>query len=179
MVVGDAGIIFILSFSRYIVYTIQQAAIKKRKPGTTIIPIIISSDKTQLMVFDNHIAYPIYLTIGNLPKHIYCKPSCQGQILLAYLPSSQLEHITNKSAHCYALTNLFHKCMATILKPLVQAGIHRIKVISGDSVAWHGHLIFVMYVSDYLEQLLITCCKTGTCPKCDIPYNEVGATTEV
>ncbi|KAF8887468.1 hypothetical protein CPB84DRAFT_1684661, partial [Gymnopilus junonius] len=36
----------------------------------TIIPIIISSDKTQLMSFKGKIAYPVYMTISNLPKHI-------------------------------------------------------------------------------------------------------------
>ena len=132
----------------------------------------------QLTVFGNRIAYPVYMTIGNLPKHICRKPSRQGQILLAYLPSSRLEHITNKAARRRALSNLFHKCMATILKPLVQAGIHGIKVVSGDGIARHGHPVFAMYVSDYPEQLLVTCCKTGTCPKCDVPRDEVGAISE-
>ena len=36
----------------------------------TIIPVIIFSDKTQLTTFHGKQAYPVYLTIGNLPKHI-------------------------------------------------------------------------------------------------------------
>ena len=67
-------------------------------PGATIIPIIISSDKTQITLFRNKMAYPVYLTIGNLPKSICHKPSQQGQILLAYLPSTHLLHITIKAA---------------------------------------------------------------------------------
>ncbi|RPD72984.1 hypothetical protein L226DRAFT_524416 [Lentinus tigrinus ALCF2SS1-7] len=47
-----------------------QAAIEKRRPGATIIPIIISSDKTQLTVFGSKTAYPVYMTIGNLPKDL-------------------------------------------------------------------------------------------------------------
>src|SRR6202041_763924 len=38
--------------------------------GATIIPIIISSDKTQLTLFRNKSAYPVYMTIGNIPKDI-------------------------------------------------------------------------------------------------------------
>ncbi|KAK7677686.1 hypothetical protein QCA50_019377 [Cerrena zonata] len=38
--------------------------------NATIIPIIISSDKTQLTMFNGKAAYPVYLTIGNLPKEI-------------------------------------------------------------------------------------------------------------
>jgi len=92
-----------------------------KKRGITIIHIIISSDKTQLTVFRNKTAYPVYITIGNLPKHIRRKPSRQGQVLLAYLPTSKLSHIVNKSARRRALANLFHACMKFILRPLEKA----------------------------------------------------------
>jgi hypothetical protein len=45
-----------------------QKVVDKTKPGATIIPIILSSDKTQLTVFGNKMAYPVCLTIGNIPK---------------------------------------------------------------------------------------------------------------
>ena len=78
----------------------KQKAVEKvtRKKGITIIPIIISSDKTQLTTLRNKSAYPVYITLGNIPKHIRRKPSRQGQVLLAYLPMAKLEHIKNKSA---------------------------------------------------------------------------------
>ncbi|KAI9435011.1 hypothetical protein F5148DRAFT_1294986 [Russula earlei] len=41
----------------------------------TIVPVLISSDKTQLTVFHGKTAYPVYMTIGNLPKDIQQKPS--------------------------------------------------------------------------------------------------------
>ncbi|PIL24483.1 hypothetical protein GSI_14238 [Ganoderma sinense ZZ0214-1] len=154
-----------------------QKEIEKRKPGATIIPIIISSDKTQLTVFGNKTAYPVYLTIGNLPKTIRRKPSRRGQVLLAYLPTSRLEHITNKAARRRVTANLFHACLSTILKPLIKAGVHGIKIKSGDGVVRRGHPVFAMYIGDYPEQLLVTCCKNGTCPKCDIPPSELGDTT--
>ncbi|KAF8239233.1 hypothetical protein L208DRAFT_1032773, partial [Tricholoma matsutake] len=84
-------------------------------------PIIIS-DKTQLTIFQGKLAYPVYMTIGNLSKHICHKPSHQGQVLLAYLPVYELDHITNKSAHHCTLANLFYACMKYILKPLETAG---------------------------------------------------------
>ena len=155
-------------------FNLLQKAIEKRKPGATIIPIIISSDKTQLTVFGNKSAYPVYMTIGNLPKDVRRKPSRRGQILLAYLPSSRLEHITSKTVRRRVIANLFHVCMSTILKPLIKAGIHGIKVTSGDGVERCGHPIFAVHVGDYPEQLLVTCCKNGTCPKCDIPRDEIG-----
>ncbi|THU75182.1 hypothetical protein K435DRAFT_556176, partial [Dendrothele bispora CBS 962.96] len=91
------------------------------KPGATIIPVILSSDKTQITLFRNKSAYLVYLTIGNLPKEIHQKPSQQGQILLVYLPTSRLEHITNKAARRWTVTNLFHACMSHLLAPLKEA----------------------------------------------------------
>ncbi|KAI0716908.1 hypothetical protein C8Q76DRAFT_795145 [Earliella scabrosa] len=155
-----------------------QKEIEKRKPGATIIPVILSSDKTQLTLFGSKTAYPVYLTIGNLPKDIRRKTSRRGQILLAYLPASRLEHITSKTVRRRVVANLFHTCMTMILKPLVKAGIHGIAIASGDGVVRRGHPIVAMYVGDYLEQLMVTCCKNGTCPKCDIPRAEVGNTTD-
>ena len=52
-----------------------QAALEKLKPGATIIPIILSSDKTNITVFGGKSAYPVYITIGNIPKDIRHKPS--------------------------------------------------------------------------------------------------------
>ena len=70
------------------------------------------------------------MTIGNLPKHIRRKPSRQGQVLLAYLPVSKLDHIKNKSARRRTLANLFHACMKYILKPLETAGIDGVHMTS-------------------------------------------------
>ena len=74
--------------------------VEKNKPGATIVPIILSSDKTLVTIFQSKQAYPVYLTIGNIPKHIRCKPSRNTQVLLAYLPVTKLGHISNKDAHC-------------------------------------------------------------------------------
>ncbi|KII87233.1 hypothetical protein PLICRDRAFT_30651 [Plicaturopsis crispa FD-325 SS-3] len=52
-----------------------QKKVESDKPGATIIPVIISSDKTQVTMFRNKAAYPVYLTIGNIPKEIRRKPS--------------------------------------------------------------------------------------------------------
>ncbi|KZT20199.1 hypothetical protein NEOLEDRAFT_1151496 [Neolentinus lepideus HHB14362 ss-1] len=47
-----------------------QKVVESNTPGTTIIPVLISSDKTQVTLFGNKTAYPIYMTISNLPKEI-------------------------------------------------------------------------------------------------------------
>ncbi|KAI1793586.1 hypothetical protein LXA43DRAFT_971911 [Ganoderma leucocontextum] len=135
--------------------------LEREKLGATVIPIIISSDKTQLTLFGNKTAYPIYMTLGNLPKDVRCKPLRCGQILLAYLPTTRLLYITNKATRRRTLANLFHTAMSRILALLASAGVNGIQLISGDGIAHRGHPILATYVGDYPEQVLVTGCKTG------------------
>ncbi|KAJ2968744.1 hypothetical protein NUW54_g13126 [Trametes sanguinea] len=46
---------------------------------------------------------------------------------------------------------------------------------SGDGVVRRGHPIFAVHVGDYPEQLLVTGCKNGECPKCPILRTDLGA----
>ncbi|KAI0739895.1 hypothetical protein C8Q80DRAFT_201703 [Daedaleopsis nitida] len=58
------------------------------------------------------------------------------------------------------------------------AGIHGAAVVSGDGIIRRGHPILAMYVGDYPEQLLVACCKNGTCPQCVILRNHMGTDTD-
>ncbi|KAG2130810.1 uncharacterized protein EDB93DRAFT_1255700 [Suillus bovinus] len=145
-----------------------QKKLDKQRPGATIVPIIISTDKTQVTVFRNKTAYPVYLTIGNIPKEIRQKLSQRTQILLGYLPTTRLEHITNKASCRRSAANLYHACMSHILSPLEKAGLDGLVMQSGDGVSRHCHPLFTCFVGDYPEQLLATGVKTTECPNCDI-----------
>ncbi|KAJ7021153.1 hypothetical protein C8F04DRAFT_1195762 [Mycena alexandri] len=151
-----------------------QEEVEKDHPGATIVPIIISSDKTQLTVFGNKTAYPVYMTLGNIPKEIRRKPSCRVYVLLAYLPTSRMKHVLNHAARRRILANVFHACMSYILEPLKKAGIHGIRLTSGDGVVRRGHPIFATFVGDYPEQTLVTAVKNGECPTCEAPRTELG-----
>ncbi|KAJ6475861.1 hypothetical protein DFH09DRAFT_952625 [Mycena vulgaris] len=151
-----------------------QEAVEKDHPGATIIPIIISSDKTQLTVFGNKTAYPVYMTIGNIPKEIRRKPSRRAYVLLGYLPTSRMKNVKNKAARRRILANVFHACMSHILAPLKDAGITGISMTSGDGVTRRGHPIYATFVGDYPEQALVTAIKTGECPTCEVPRDELG-----
>ncbi|KZT20962.1 hypothetical protein NEOLEDRAFT_1074287 [Neolentinus lepideus HHB14362 ss-1] len=151
-----------------------QKALDKEKPGGTIIPVIISSDKTQVTLFGNKAAYPIYMTIGNLPKEIRRKPSRGGHVLLGYLPTTRLDHITNKAARRRTIGNLFHSCVRRILRPLKKAGELGLAMASGDGVYRRVHPIFATFVGDYPEQLLVAGVKMGECPKCRVSHDRLG-----
>ncbi|KAJ6611025.1 hypothetical protein B0H10DRAFT_2193152 [Mycena sp. CBHHK59/15] len=102
------------------------------------------------------------------------QPSRQAQILLVYLPTSKLEHMTVKASRRRVLANFFHTCMSKILEPLKDAGKDGMVVVSGDGVARRGHPILAAYVGDYPEQVLVTCVKNMDCPQCPELAKELG-----
>ena len=128
-------------------------------------------------MFHNKACYPVYMTIGNIPKDICRKPSQGAWILLGYLPVTRLEHLSNKAARRHAIANLFHACMLHILQPLESMGKDGVPISSGDRTVCRGHPIVACYSGDYPEQVLVTGIKTGECPKCDIKHDDLGSVT--
>ncbi|KAH9837658.1 uncharacterized protein C8Q71DRAFT_706547 [Rhodofomes roseus] len=151
-----------------------QVDLERSHPGATIIPVILSSDKTQVTLFRNKVAYPLYMTIGNIPKHIRRKPSQRAWVLLAYLPASRMSHIMNKAARRRVVANVYHACVRRILHPLKDAGIEGVEMSSADGAVRHTHPLVAAFSADYQEQTLTTGAKTGECATCEVPPNELG-----
>ncbi|KAH9008739.1 hypothetical protein EDB85DRAFT_2163908 [Lactarius pseudohatsudake] len=135
-------------------WSVQQS-LELRKPGATS-------------------AYPVYLSIGNIPKDVRSKPTQQAQMLMGYIPATQLKQITNKDARSRALANLFHACMRKLLHPIESYGVTGIAMATGDGIWYRCHPILAMFIGDYPEQLLVTCTYSGRCPKCTVPRGELG-----
>ncbi|KAJ3987299.1 hypothetical protein F5890DRAFT_1472384, partial [Lentinula detonsa] len=159
-------------------WSTQERLDKHAGPGRTIIPILLSSDKTQVTLFRNKTVYPVYMTIGNIPKELRRKPSRRAYILVGYLPTTSLEHIKSPSSRRRSLANLFHACMRNIVRPLEAVGATGLVMASGDGVKRHCHPIFAAYISDYPEQVVVTCCISGNCPRCIIPRQVIGENTD-
>lgn len=125
-------------------------------------------------MFRNKSAYPVYMTIGNIPKEIRRKPSCRAYVLLGYLPTTKFENVANKSSRRRMLANMYHACMGKILQPLQSAGVGGIEVISGEGNTYKGHPLFAAFVGDYPEQVLTACVKTMECPTCPAKRENLG-----
>ena len=149
-------------------------ALESRRPGATVIPLIISSDKTLLTPFRGKAAYPVYMSIGNITKDVRRKPSKGVQMLIAYILTSKLEGITNKAGRRRALANLFHSCMAKVLNPIRFHGETGLMMLCGDGTWRRCHPIFATFVGDYPEQTLVTCTYNGRCPKCLVTHEQLG-----
>ncbi|KAH6901475.1 hypothetical protein BKA70DRAFT_1388344 [Coprinopsis sp. MPI-PUGE-AT-0042] len=149
-----------------------QEAVEREKPGATIVPINLATDKTLLTLFRNKQAYPLYLTIGNIPKEIWRKVSSRAYVLLAYLPTTKLENVTNKASRRRQLNNLYHACMTFVLSPLRQAGVDGVLMSTGKGLVHRNHLILATFNGDYPEQCLATGVQSG-CPTCETKWNDL------
>ena len=164
--------------SSYVDRTIK-VAVEQKTPGATIVPVIFSSDKTQVTLFRNKAAYRVYLTIGNIPKHLRRQPSRHAYILITYLPTTKLEHIQVKAAHRRATENLFHACMSCVTKPLKKPGRVGADLTSGDGVTRRGHTIYALTVADYQEQILVIGVYKGDCPVCPAKKDELDDSEDI
>ncbi|TFK16438.1 hypothetical protein FA15DRAFT_662155 [Coprinopsis marcescibilis] len=133
-------------------------------PHATIAPVIIATNKTQLTQFSSRkAAYPVYLTIGNVPKSLRRKPSTNASMNWTKLSDEQ---------HQSKIQCIFHESMAYILGLLKEAGRKGIKMENYWGEIRQIHPI-LSYVADYPEQCLVACCKYGTCPKYHTTANEL------
>ncbi|KAF9038794.1 hypothetical protein BDZ89DRAFT_894707, partial [Hymenopellis radicata] len=148
----------------------------KLPKGRTIAPLIVSTDKTQLTQFSgSRQAYPVYLTLGNIPSHLRRKPSQLACILVAYLPIDKMNRgKLSKATMGSGYQRLFHAAMTEIFSPLVSAGQDGVEMVGGDGAVRRIHPILASYVADYPEQCLVTCAKNGSCQKCRCRTDEMG-----
>ncbi|KAF8431624.1 hypothetical protein L210DRAFT_872860 [Boletus edulis BED1] len=124
--------------------------------GATVSPVILASDKTELSRFKgDKMAWPVYLTIGNVSKHIRRRPTHHASILVGYLPVSKLETFENNSVARY---RLFHYCMRRLVEPLVVAGQEGVEMVCADGLIRRVYPVLAAFIGDHPEQCLVACC---------------------
>jgi hypothetical protein len=141
----------------------------------TLAPIILSSDKTNLTRFSgDKVAWPVYLSIGNIEKVTRRQPTARAMVLVGYIPVCKLECFSKKKRAVEGY-QLFHEYMRTLLEPLIKAGTNGVDMDCADDFIRTIFPILSAYIADYPEQCLVACCKENACPTCLVKLTEQGA----
>lgn len=137
--------------------------------------MIVATDKTQLTQFSgSKVAYPVYLTLGNIPKAIRRKPSRHACVLLGYLPTEKISKKGLTKTQVKTRTQrLFHESMKVIFSTLDTAGKEGVEMTNAKGEIRQVYPYLASYVADYPEQCLIACSKYGTCPKCQCTHKQL------
>ncbi|KAK0443005.1 hypothetical protein EV421DRAFT_1736054 [Armillaria borealis] len=146
--------------------------------GATVVPVILSSDKTKLSQFrGDKSAWPVYLTIGNISKDIRRDVASHVTVLIGYLPVGKFDCYTDKT-RSLARYRTFHYAMEVITRSLAAAGKEGVPMTCADGYEHWAWPILAAYVADYPEQCLIACCKENRCPICTVSPQNRGSHTE-
>ncbi|KAG9079187.1 hypothetical protein FRC06_007892, partial [Ceratobasidium sp. 370] len=142
-------------------------------PQATIAPLIIASDKTSLsLISGEQVAYPVYLTIGNISKRIRRKLKARAQILIGYLPVEDFADVKNEKERERLKGELVHRAMEILLEPLKQASKDGVEMYCADGRLRRVYPILAAYIADFPEQCLMACTSQGRCPICTAAFRK-------
>ena len=149
--------------------------------GSTVIPILLASDKTKLTnLGGNKTAWPVYMSLGNLPMDLRLSPSTGSWIPIAYLPHCEWETVLNSTQkddtfHGICTSRLFHQALKHALLPLEEAGRAGVQMVDGHGNMRHCFPLLAAYLGDYPEQILVNIAPYDASPVTTATRNNTGA----
>jgi hypothetical protein len=154
-----------------------------------VIPLMVSSDATLVTGNGKKKAWPMYLTIGNVPKKYRYLKNYGASRVLAYLPV-----VTSLSNSSYSKwmplckMAVFHHCMRVIFGPFSnqqqqQQQLHSIPMTGPHGKVYSCVPMLATYSADYPEQLLLTGTRSWMngygCPRCLIKAEDFKKGTNI
>ncbi|KAG2040852.1 hypothetical protein BDR03DRAFT_932487 [Suillus americanus] len=135
--------------------------------GSTFVPVLLRSDKTMVSVTTGpNDYYPFYTLIGNVHNNVW-HAHCNAIAVVRFLaiPKTVKEYVDD--AHFHKLKKqLFHSSLSQILRSFKTFMTVPEVVHFGDG--HFRHVIYGLgpYITDYPEQVVLSCIVSNWCAKC-------------
>ncbi|SAM00090.1 hypothetical protein [Absidia glauca] len=142
-----------------------------------ILPLMLSSDATLVSGNGKNKAWPIYMTIGNVPKGVRYKKEYGACRVLGYLPViNVLPEYAGKPWISKCKMAIYHHCMKLLMAPF-SGSTSETKFFQGPFGSVYKCLPrLATYSADYPEQNLLALTKSWTngygCPRCTVESSE-------
>ena len=125
-------------------------------------------------------AWPVYMSLGNLPMNLRSSPSTGSWVPIAYLPLCEWEMELNSTQkdhtfHGICTSRLFHQALKHALLPLEEAGRFGVQMVDGHGNMRHCFPLLAAYLGDYPEQILVNIAPYDASPVTTATRNDTGA----
>jgi len=135
------------------------------------------SDQTNLTNFScDKKAWPVYITIGNLPSARRTSPGSMAVLPLALLPIPPKLSKSDKADECQRKinANTLQDVFELIFAPLQDVAHTGIAIDCAESQVPMCFPILSAWITDHIETMALHRLKTNACPKCEVPIHELG-----
>jgi hypothetical protein len=136
------------------------------------------SDQTNLTnLSGDKKAWPVYMTIGNLPSTIRNGAGSMAILLLGLLPIPPKLATSSKADKLQRLINAdtLRGIFELIFAPLTGAAREGTSMDCADGQIRRCFPIMSGWIADHMENVSLHGIKSNACPKCEVPPEELGS----
>jgi hypothetical protein len=122
--------------------------------GSTIIPIVIASDMTNLTHHGgDKSSWPVYMSIGNISKKIRFRAKSKAFMLIAYIPIPKIRH-RNRDLQKAVNDSVYHQCMRIILRKIAICGRKGMEMADSFGHVRRCFTLIASHIADHEEKWL-------------------------
>jgi len=143
-----------------------------------VVPIIGMLDQTNLTNFSgDKKAWPVYMTIGNLPSTIHNRPGSMAILLRGVLPIPAKLAKSSTADKLQRLLNAdtIRGVFELIFAPWNGAAREGAPIDCADGKIRRCFPIMSGWIADHMENVTLHRIKSNACPECEVPPEELGS----